>query len=432
MRLPYPQLLHRLAVHRQVPNGGWARLADQMLVDLLPSPLQQQRALLLLPLRLDRQEAHPPLGSTCSISCSWASSSPGTRAAAAAAASCCAASRGANWLRQRPRAWARQVPVRPRPARLAQGAPARVGGAPLLKGMEALHARAAAVTSSEQAGRARDGAGGGAGPQGSGLLTVKEAAPALRQLAPFFTEVAKSHDPFEESYKLALDAILRLAQRLHLTQPTAAGAVASASALGGASLVPTTTPQQPGGAEDQHGLLSRWLSLLCHIIHSSSTTCAQAGEEAPAPALRYKGRYLEVRDRGLANSEMRRIRKSFPPRAPRPAAAQRHRHHPQSQASRCTSPTTSRSSYATRCSACTRWRPRSRATGSGTASPRAAARTAPSACCCAPCSTCRARRSLALCVSSLWALMGGRRHRRRASTRLLPPRVPRRRRLSLL
>ena len=159
-----------------------------------------------------------------------------------------------------------------------------------------------------------DGAGGGAGPQGSGLLTVKEAAPALRQLAPFFTEVAKSHDPFEESHKLALDAILRLAQRLHLTQPTAAGAVVSASALGGASLVAATTPQQPGCSEDQHGLLSRWLSLLCHIIHSSSTAFAR--KQAKKHLLQLCGtkqRYLEVRDCGLADSELRRVRKLLGP-----------------------------------------------------------------------------------------------------------------------
>ena len=441
--LPYLQLLHRLAVHRQVPNGGWARLADQMLVDLLPSSstaaaggaaaaaaagwIDKKRTpplevhvlyLMFLGLLLARHSS----SSSSSGAAAAAAAEPEEPTGAAPASAGVGASESLYAPGQRDSLKALQ---RELAAHLCS------------KGMpEALHAQAQQLYDlfKEQASRERaDGAGGGAGPQGSGLLTVKEAAPALRQLAPFFTEVAKSHDPFEESHKLALDAILRLAQRLHLTQPTAAGAVVSASALGGASLVAATTPQQPGCSEDQHGLLSRWLSLLCHIIHSSSTTFAR--KQAKKHLLQLCGTKGGTSRCAIAASPIQRCgasAKSSPPRAPRPAAAQRHRHHPQSQASRCTSRTTSRSSYATRCSACTRWRPRSRATGSGTASPRAAARTAPSACCCAPCSTCRARRSLVLCASSLWALMGGRRHRRRASTRLLPPRVPRRRRLSLL
>jgi hypothetical protein len=93
------------------------------------------------------------------------------------------------------------------------------------------------------------GAGGAGGGSGNGLLTVKETAPEMRTLAPFFTdEYAKAHvDPFVECHRLALDAILRLAQRLHLpggrippaAAPTAAAPVpfAPAAALGAATAV---------------------------------------------------------------------------------------------------------------------------------------------------------------------------------------------------
>jgi hypothetical protein len=140
------------------------------------------------------------------------------------------------------------------------------------------------------------GAGGAGGGSGNGLLTVKETAPEMRTLAPFFTdEYAKAHvDPFVECHRLALDAILRLAQRLHLpggrippaAAPTAAAPVpfAPAAAFGAATAVSgtaasvstaasaiaaasaTAAATMEGSAESEgEQLLSRWLVLLCHV-----------------------------------------------------------------------------------------------------------------------------------------------------------------------
>jgi hypothetical protein len=184
------------------------------------------------------------------------------------------------------------------------------------------------------------GAGGAGGGSGNGLLTVKETAPEMRTLAPFFTDdYAKAHvDPFVECHRLALDAILRLAQRLHLpggrippaAAPTAAAPVpfAPAAAFGAATAVSgtaasvstaasaiaaasaTAAATMEGSAESEgEQLLSRWLVLLCHVIHSTATSFAR--KQAKKHLLHLCGskvRYLEVRDRGLADAELKRIR----------------------------------------------------------------------------------------------------------------------------
>ena len=160
----------------------------------------------------------------------------------------------------------------------------------------------------DSAGNTVGGRGGAAGTTTSnGLLVVKESAPNARVLSPFFEDTTKAQDPFEEPQRLALDAILRLAQRLHL--PASRPALAPGGAV-------TTVAISSGGeaassmaVDESSDALSRWLSLLCHIIHSASTAFAR--KQAKKHLLHLCGskqRYLEVRDRGLADLEIHRVR----------------------------------------------------------------------------------------------------------------------------
>ena len=283
--LPYLQLCHRLAMHREVQTGGWRRLAEAILAQLLPPP---PPALPIAP-----ETALPTAPETA------LPTAPGGAPALAMPAAASSSSPLLTAISNPKRSAALEVHValllllglllaRPGSSAAADGglphtAPPVAADdvepdslhAPMhreqlrslqrdlatcmcARGLpQALYACAQRLYDAFKAlapveGGDGIGAGGAGGGSGNGLLTVKETAPEMRTLAPFFTdEFAKAHvDPFVECHRLALDAILRLAQRLHLpggripsaAAPTAAAPVpfAPAAAFGAAPAVSAT------------------------------------------------------------------------------------------------------------------------------------------------------------------------------------------------
>ena len=125
-------------------------------------------------------------------------------------------------------------------------------------------------------------------------------------------------DLFGSSAELALDAVLRLAQRLHIpsdkAESAAEGSAAHAEPAPAAepAAEPADATMAEAGAEppkpkaDLHG---RWVSLLCRLIHSGPATFAR--KQAKRLLLQLCGtkpRYLEVRDRGMSDAELKSIR----------------------------------------------------------------------------------------------------------------------------
>ena len=300
--LPYLQLLHCLAMHRDINGGGWRRLADQLLAQLLPTDTEgdastalveavqvckrsaalEIHVLLLLFLRL--------LLARHSSSGESGTSGAGMPSSAAAMSAEATDPLAAPGQREAMRGMQKELTA----YLCERGLP------------EALYAEAQRLydhfkESASQRGDSQTATS-------SGLLASKDTRPSVRQLTPFFSdEYAKLHsDPFGECQSLVFDALLRLAQRLHpATGPTTAVPMTLPPALPLALASPNgSSPTVPPG-----DLVPRWLSLLCLIIHSSSTAFVR--KQAKKHLLQLcgtKARYLEVRDRGLADSEMRRIR----------------------------------------------------------------------------------------------------------------------------
>ena len=323
--LPYLQLLHRLAMHRDVaPVGGgpgWQHLADEVLALLLPrsapfgsatpdsmaagapaatvlsyttrSAALEVRVLLLLllTLLLTRISSASTAAPTAKASALRADTTPDTFVAEPATEDMYHAPGQRESLKAMQRELAAHLCSHGLPETLfadAQRFYAYLWEAASLDGNVA-PGSSGNVTSSS-------------GSKCSGLLTVRERPPEARSLTPFFTEELSkaSADPFSEIHRIGLDALLRLAQRLHspLVAPDATGAAGSVA--------------QPalGGAVDSNAPLGhRWIKLLCSIIHSSAFNFAR--KQAKKHLLQLcgtKSRYLEVRDRGLADAEMHCIR----------------------------------------------------------------------------------------------------------------------------
>ena len=232
--LPHPQLCHRLAMHREVQTGGWRQLAEAILAQLLPPP---PPALPTAP-----ETALPTAPETALLT------APGGAPALAMPAAASSASPLLTAIGNPKRSAALEVHValllllglllaRPGSSAAADGGlphttpPVAADDvepdslhAPMhreqlrslqrdlatcmcARGLpQALYACAQRLYDAFKAlapveGGDGIGPGGAGGGSGNGLLTVKELAPELRTLVPFFTdEYAKVHvDPFVDA-----------------------------------------------------------------------------------------------------------------------------------------------------------------------------------------------------------------------------------------
>ena len=146
----------------------------------------------------------------------------------------------------------------------------------------------------------------------SGLLAVKHQLPPSRTLVPFFSDAyAKTRiDPFDDCQRLLLDATLRLAQRIN--QPTIRSSQQQLCAHE-ATFAPAAA-LTVASTDERDDRVPEWLALLCHVIHSSATTFVR--KQAKKHLLQLCGsktKYSEVRDSGLADTELRRVRKLLMP-----------------------------------------------------------------------------------------------------------------------